>query len=192
MSFRRGFKAEAERLAAQLRGDAGVLGDGPLPLDRLAGLLKARIVAADKLVPRSRLAQLNALQDDAFSACTFSFDDESVVVFNPLHLKGRQNSDIAHELAHLALGHTLRRIERIGAFSFFTCDADQEAEANWLAGALLLPRGVLLQSLHRALGAEQIAAQYEVSPQMANYRLKSTGVATQFERARRLRGTPAL
>src|SRR5437870_5741494 len=129
MSFRRGFKSEAERLAEELRKQAGVAPESVLHLGRLADLLNARLVSADALVSVARLAELRAIQDDAFSACTFTFDTGSVVVFNPLNSKARQASDVAHELAHLALNHRLRRTERVGPFAFFTCDPDQESEA---------------------------------------------------------------
>src|SRR5579862_2519260 len=119
MSLRRGFKAEAERLAEQLRTQAGAKDDSSLDLDQVAALLKARIVPGDSVLSRARFLELKALQDDAFSACTFSFPGEAVIVFNPLNVLGRRNSDIAHELSHLALDHRLRRTERIGSFSFF-------------------------------------------------------------------------
>jgi hypothetical protein len=31
-------------------------------------------------------------------------------------------------------------IQQVGGLSFFTCDPDEEQEANWLAGCLLLAR----------------------------------------------------
>lgn len=187
MSFRRGFKAEAERIAEGLRSDAGITGIGPADLDAIAGTLNARILAADTLVPRSRLLELRAIQEDAFFACTITLPNESVVVFNPLCERARQRSDIAHELAHLALNHPLRRTERVDAFTFFTCDPDQEAEANWLGGALLLPRSVLVR-LARRKSPEEIAEMCQVTLSMATFRLHSTGVALQLGRE----GRPAI
>src|SRR4051812_46970739 len=102
MSFRRGFKSDAERLAEELRRRLGVRVNEQMDLQELATILKARIVPADSLVPLARLAELKAIQDDAFSACTFTVGSESVIVFNPLNIGGRRNSDIAHELSHLA------------------------------------------------------------------------------------------
>jgi Zn-dependent peptidase ImmA (M78 family) len=190
MNFRRGFKADAERLATELRSRIGLIATEPLNQDRLADLLNARIVSADTLVPLARLAELKALQDDAFSACTFALDNGTVIVYNPLASLGRRNSDIAHELAHLALDHKLRRTEKIGAFPFFTCDADQEAEANWLAGVLLLPRAALVESLKRGLGVEEIASKYGTSSPMARFRMNSTGAYVQTQRARQLGSNP--
>jgi Zn-dependent peptidase ImmA (M78 family) len=189
MSFRRGFKADAERLAEELRGQLGLRPTDRIDLQKLAGMLNARIVSADVLVPIARLAELKAIQDDAFSACTFTLEKESIVVFNPLNVKGRRNSDIAHELAHVALSHKLRRTERIGAFPFFTCDADQEAEANWLAGVLLVPRAALVECMHRGLDIEAIASKFEVSEAMVRFRMHATGAALQLGRERLKRAT---
>ncbi len=186
MSFARGFKASAERLADELRSQAGVPADGAADLEAIAGVLGARIVAADTLVARGRLVELKAIQPDAFSACTFSLPEcGAVVVYNPLNAPERRNSDLAHELAHLALGHALRRIERLGAFSFLTCDADQEAEAQWLAAAMLLPRPLMLHYWRAGVGPEEIAARFGVSLQIVAFRINATGVALQHGRERR-------
>src|SRR5207245_8775387 len=43
--------------------------------------------------------------------------------------------------------------------SFFTCDPDEEQEANWLAGCLLLPRDLLVRSLRSGLDAVAIRSE---------------------------------
>jgi len=40
---------------------------------------------------------------------------------------------------HVVLQHTLRTIEKVGEMSFVTCDIEQEEEADWLGGCLLVP-----------------------------------------------------
>ena len=124
------------------------------------------------------------MQPGAFSACTFRIKGESVIVYNPLATAGRTQSDIAHEAAHLLLEHEVKTVKTIGELSFFTCDPDEEQEANWLAGCLLLPRPLLLSAARRGLNEEAIAERYNVSEQMAGYRLRSTGVARQVAAAR--------
>jgi hypothetical protein len=52
----------------------------------------------------------------------------------------------AHELAHIILDHDVCTIERVGNLKFLTCDVQQEEEADWLGGCLLLPRVVLLKA----------------------------------------------
>ena len=183
--MRRGFKSHAERLAAGIRLRHGSKVDEAVPLDGIATDLGVKVVAADELVPRDRLEALSAAQPDAFSAATFRRSDgEVVIVYNPLHSPGRVRSDQAHELAHIILDHSVQTVERAGSLKFLTCDLEQEEEADWLAGCLLLPRELLYVAAGRGLGAAEIAKQYGTSEPMARFRLNASGVLVQLGRAR--------
>jgi Zn-dependent peptidase ImmA (M78 family) len=182
--LRRGFKAEAERRAMALWSQAGSNTANALDLEVVAGLLDARIVLADTLVPRARLEELEEVQSYAFSACTFIVRDHPVVVLNPLRPPGRQRADAAHELSHIVLRHQMRVPEKVGSFTFFTGNADQEDEANWLAGCLLLPRQAVLRAAHTGMNAELIASHYQTTIEMARFRLNATGAAIQAQRGR--------
>lgn len=160
-------------------------------MDTFASDLDARIVPADKLVPIERLQELQELQSDAFSAATFRVGDgRRVIVYNPLHSLGRTRRNQAHELSHIALGHTLRTIEKVGELSFVTCDVEQEEEADWLGGCLLLPRPLLLKAAYQGKTAAQIADEHGTSETMARFRLNASGVLVQVGRARAARGRP--
>jgi len=186
--MRRGFKSEAERLADDFRERLGCDTDEAVPIDRLAEDLGVRLVPADALVPRSRLEELRDIQEDAFSAATFRLTDgERVVVHNPLHQLGRTRSNQAHELAHIALEHTLRTLEKVGTMTFLTCDVEQEEEADWLGGCFLLPRSVLLKAARSGKSAPQLAREYETSERMAHFRLNASGVLVQVGREKALR-----
>lgn len=183
--LRRGFKAEAERVAERLRSSIGLSARDPASPSQIAEQLGVEIRSADELIPAGHLRRLQQIQADAFSACTFRLPSSRVViVYNPLHSPARVRSDLAHELAHLILNHETRSIESVGTFTFFTCDADQEDEANWLAGCLLLPRALLLAAAKRGWTSEVIAKRYEVSEAMARFRLNSSGVLIQTRRAK--------
>lgn len=177
--MRRGFKAEAERLSDEIRDDLGLKKTDPLPLDRAAASLGAELRSAADLVDTSRLVEIDTLQPGAFSACTFNIGDRHVIVWNPLASPGRRTSDIAHELSHLLLKHAVKDVHTIGELTFFGCDPDEEQEANWLAGCLLLPRQLLVETLRAGATAADLADRYEVSLQMANYRIRATGVMRQ-------------
>jgi Zn-dependent peptidase ImmA (M78 family) len=182
---RRGFKSEAERHAAAVRERLGCTDGEPVPLDALARDLGVKLVPADQLVPIEKLEELQDLQADAFSAATFRVrDDRIAVVYNPLHAEGRTRSNQAHEFAHIILGHTLRTVEKVGDLSFPTCDVEQEEEADWLAGCLLLPRPLLVQAAWDGKTAEQIAMEQGTSEQMARFRLNASGVLVQMGRAK--------
>jgi Zn-dependent peptidase ImmA (M78 family) len=187
--MRRGFKSEAERRATEIRERLGCGDNDPVRLDALARDLGVRMVSADKLVPIARLEELQELQADAFSAATFRLTDgRRIVVYNPLHSPGRTRSNQAHELAHIALGHTLRTVEKIGDQSFVTCDVEQEEEADWMGGCLLLPRPVLLRAAYDGKTAAQIAEEHGTSETMARFRLNASGVLVQVGRARAAKG----
>ncbi|MEU8251841.1 ImmA/IrrE family metallo-endopeptidase [Nonomuraea sp. NPDC048916] len=190
--MRRGFKAEAERLADRTRAQMGIAPAEPASVRALAHHLNVEIVSADQLIDLHKLQALSAAQEGAFSAATFHLSaDHVVIVCNPLNDPARTNSDIAHELAHLLLGHQVRELQTIAGHIFLTCDPDQEEEANWLAGCLLLPRQVLLREAFADATPDAIATKYHVSTQMARFRLNASGVNLQVRRARQARsGTP--
>jgi hypothetical protein len=112
--------------------------------------------AADQLTAIAKLEALEEIQPGALSACTVTRGDRHVIVYSPLASPGRRQSDIAHEVAHLLLGHAVKEIQQVGGLCFFTCHPDEEQEANWLVGCLLLPRQLLCQ-------AQQVATQLVLS-----------------------------
>ena len=183
--MRRGFKSEAERVADRIRSALGQGAAKSLDPEAVAAYLGAKVVAADTLVARAKLEQLEAIQDDAFSAVTFKLPDSRiVVVYNPLHKLGRRRSDVTHELSHLILKHETRTIEMVASHSMFTCNPEQEEEADWLAGCLLLPRTLLLASARSGMSASDIANANGVTVSMARYQLNASGAVLQARRGR--------
>ena len=183
--MRRGFKAWAEQLAEETRRDMGLKPIDRLDAEVLATHAGAKVRSADELTSLSKLKKLEALQPGAFSACTFQVSRRPIIVYSPLASAARTQSDIAHEVAHLLLGHELQTVLELDGVSFFTCDPDEEQEANWLAGCLLLPRKLLLQAAHRGLSPADISQQYGVSRPMAEFRLRATGVFRQLQGGKR-------
>ena len=179
----RGFKADAERRAIALRAELGLEPTDALHPKDLAAHLNVGFRLADELVPREALESLDRLQPGCFSACTLRGPDNGpVIVVNPLNSQGRQLSDAMHELSHILLRHETRRLERIAGLVFLTCDAAQEEQADALGSTLLLPRPLLVAAHARGMSATAIARAYEVSEQLARWRLNATGVAIQIRR----------
>lgn len=188
--MRRGFKAEAERLAERTRTQMGLRPHDQPNIRQLAKHLSVELIPADHLVERARLEELERIQPRAFSAATFLLPDErTVAVFNPLREPGRINSDIGHELSHILLSHAVREIQQIAGHTFITCNHEQEEEATWLAGCLLLPRSLLLREARNGTTAEAIADKYQVSLHMARFRLNTSGVLLQTRRTQANRST---
>lgn len=198
--MRRGFKAEAERHAAHLRAAVGATEYETIRLPALARHLKVAVLSAERVLGGlGLLTALHQEQPGVWSAAMLPVHGRTVVVYNPITLEGelldpvraqrdgRTRSNVAHELAHLVLRHELRQIQRIGEHTFFACDHEQEEEANWLAGALLLPRALLVAAARRGETDEQIGKANFVTTQMATFRLNTTGARMQA--ARRARRT---
>lgn len=181
--MRRGFKAEAERRADALRAVLGVSPREAMKAEVLAVHLGLEVRSAADLVDIDRLHEIERLQPGAFSACTFEIGTRRVIVWNPLSTAARTQSDIAHEISHILLNHEVKRLERVGSFTFFSCEPEEEQEANWLAGCLLLPRSLLARVGRET--PEAIAAQFGLSREMVNYRLRATGIVRQNAAAQR-------
>lgn len=184
MTLRRGFKTLAERLAMDVRAAIEAPLDERLDLDAVAAHVGATVLPASDLVPIERLREIERIQAFAFSACTFEIKGRAFVVYNPLHRSERTTSDVSHELAHIVLEHELREVAYIDGVPFRTCKPDQEEEATTLAGALLLPRPLLLAAARSDQTPEQIAAPLGVTTEMARFRWNTTGVARQVAAAR--------
>ncbi|MBP9051102.1 MAG: ImmA/IrrE family metallo-endopeptidase [Ilumatobacteraceae bacterium] len=179
MTLRRGFKADAERQAAQVRKELGLASHDCLDPRDLARHLSISLVDAAQLVNIEELEELERLQAFAFSAATFEVEGRKIIVVSPLRNIARQNSDIAHELAHVMLKHDLSEIREVDGMPFRTCRPDEEEEATAFGGTLLLPRPLLLSAARRQATIEQIASQYNVTVEMARFRYNTTGVAKQ-------------
>jgi Zn-dependent peptidase ImmA (M78 family) len=191
VTLRRGFLAEAEREAKRIRAELGLGPGEPVDVSQIAKHLGIRVISADELIDDARLHDLERVQAFAFSACTFDIDGTMVIVVNPLRTPARRASDIAHELAHLLLAHQLDEIRSVGGVPFRTCRPDQEEEATNLGGTLLLPRLLLLSAVRRGLDDQAIAAQYDVTTEMARFRVNRTGVRRQLRSTRQRRDTGA-
>ena len=122
---------------------------------------------------------------DSWSAVTLTEGSKGVIILNSAHSNARSASDLMHELAHLIVGHKPGRIDitEDGALLLNTYDKQQEDEANWLAGCLLLPRPALLWMKKRRMAQQVAAAHFGVSMEMLIYRIRVTGVDNQFRRA---------
>ena len=72
----------------------------------------------------------------------------TAIIINPRHSRGRQSSTLMHELAHVMLKHVPVRVDVSASGMLLLSDysEDAEAEADWLAAAMLLPRDALIRA----------------------------------------------
>jgi hypothetical protein len=184
--FRRGFKAWCEETALNVRQHQGLPATAPLSPHLLASELRVAVVQPSDLKDLSAdvCRRLLGKHSDCWSAMTIP-GKRPLIVYNPAHSAARQNSDLMHELAHVLLGHKPTRvfIDPHTGLALRTHDKEQEEEASWLAGSLMLPREVLLHIKANSISDEAACRQYGVSAKMLTYRMNVSGVNIQQKRA---------
>ena len=92
------------------------------------------------------------------------------IVLNTAHDITRQRNDLMHELAHVELRHVAARVEVSGSGLLLLSDysEEQEQEADWHAGALLLPRDAILRLRGRARPRKRSPPILVLAPNCAN------------------------
>lgn len=174
MKFRRGFKTEANQIATEIRTELGLSKIAPFDPWALAEHLAIDILPLSEMLNEAPTVThfLNEGQD-TFSAMTVFYGTARLIIHNDKHSKGRQNSNISHELSHALLQHpAMPPLSELGLRNF---NPKLEDEANWLAGTLLIPEPVALNIARQKLNINAAAYQYGVSTQMVQYRLNVTG-----------------
>ena len=138
--FRYGFKAEAERYADDYRSELSIAPHGPLCPRKLADHLCVPIfgIKANKRLPSEISRYWTNHPKNPFSGLIISDGSYKEIHHNDGSHPRRQNSNLAHELAHVILDHDMDvPIKENGERAY---DRTAEEEARWLGGALLLPR----------------------------------------------------
>ncbi|MGP3960739.1 ImmA/IrrE family metallo-endopeptidase [Nonomuraea sp. 3N208] len=115
-----------------------------------------------------------------WSAITVRTPNVPVIINNPQHSAGRQNSNITHELAHLILKHRPGAIQTIYGCVMRDFDEVQEAEAALLGEALLVPCVSLEWAARRQMDLPMTARWLGASEDLVRYRANATGVKRQY------------
>lgn len=188
--MRYGFKAEAERISIGARELLGLNADDPIDPWAYAAARGVVVLDMDKLKLETRHRdQLLVRDNESWSGLTLKLDDRFFVVINPTHQMGRQRNTLMHEIAHIHLGHTPARVDFSTSGMMLLSDypVDQEDEADWLASAILIPRDSLYSLRRAGKNSEDIASIFGVSKQLADWRIRMTGVDTQLRRTMSVR-----
>lgn len=184
--FERGFKTWCENTAVGIRKKIGLASTSPLSPDTLAQQLGVIIWKLDSVpgLDTGVMSYLSSADGDEWSAVTVEANNKKIIVINPSHSEARQASDLMHELAHVILSHGAAKVFMTPeGYALRDFDEKQEAEANWFAGCLLLPREALADCLYKRKTADEALEEYGVSKQLYTYRQNMTGVRKQFRRA---------
>ncbi|MGE2721223.1 ImmA/IrrE family metallo-endopeptidase [Mycolicibacterium celeriflavum] len=183
MALRRGFKAEANSTADEVRGELGLSFRDPLDPLQLAAHLDIPVIGLAQLknAPQG-VEYFTQVEPSAFSAITVFDGRRRLIVHNDGHAPGRRNSNVAHELAHGLLLHPpTPALDDRGCRHW---NQDIEDEASWLAGALLVPERTALWIARGRQTPEEAAEEFGVSAQMMRWRLNVTGAGKRAQGGR--------
>lgn len=133
------------------------------------------------------MRQLRVIDPDSWSAMTINEGGALGVVLNPEHRGGRQPNDLMHELSHIELKHVPARVDisDSGLLLLSNYSDEQEQEADWYSGAMLLPRTAMLHHRSQGCSVDDLSKIYGVSTVLCEWRLRMTGVDVQIGRSRR-------
>jgi Zn-dependent peptidase ImmA (M78 family) len=183
--LRRGFKTLAEQIAIELRAELELGVSDRLDCRRLASHLCIPVSPVTALLDWGvSISDLDLVTGTGgcLSAMTQFRGTRCSIFYNPQHSAGRTANSIAHELAHVILEHTPG--PAIGSDGSREFDPRQEAEADWQAGALLVPRPGALWWLERGGDFTGGADHFGVSAELFSWRAHQTGVVRQLAHRR--------
>ena len=175
-NFRRGFVTEAEEYAKEYRVELELKPNQPLSPWKLADLLAVPLVPLSRLAPTAPtvVQHFQGLGRSKMSAFVLPYQDtERHILYNDSHHIHRQASSIAHELAHIILGHPLR--PPLDGEGRRNSDPTLEREADRLGLTLLVPRPAALKIAMQGISYENASKIYGVSTSVIKMRVDSSG-----------------
>lgn len=180
----RGFKEYAVDLAVKVRRRVSCGTDAPLPVSELAEVYGLKLVPMEGLDCDPRVLQYFIYERPSkLSGLVVPGDESFAVLINPSDSADRQVSTISHESSHVILSHDPGLAFTVGNECVSRRSQEQEQEASWLSGELLLPRHVARQAVFDDIDIVELAASFGVSVDMARWRTNICG-ASQMRRNR--------
>lgn len=181
--MRRGFKTQAEAIAMELRDEMDLGPHDRMDCTALAAHLAIEVVRVTALVGAGAIAEdVNCMVSDemGFSAMTVYRGTKCKIFYNPFHADTRTANSVAHEISHVVLEHEPGPVLTVKGTRYW--NQTQEDEADWLAGAILVPREGALRWLATGGDMTAGASHFGVSAQLFAWRANHTGVVTQLRR----------
>lgn len=180
--FRHGFKSTAEKTSINLRQECGLQPFEKLCGFKLASHLAIRVTDPISIgLPKNEARELMD-KSSGWSALTVELSPEQkIIIHNIQQSRRRQQSNLMHEMAHIICGHEFPKICLTDSvLNMRHYSKTQEAEAEWMGGALQLPRNALSYWIKRNYSLDDLADYFEASKQMVRFRYNVTGLFKQF------------
>lgn len=116
-------------------------------------------------------------------------DGSRICILNSRHDPRRIKITLMEEVAHILLRHSpIGLTLSMDGLRMRGYDKKQEHEAYGVGAAALLPWGAFFPAINRGMAVDGLAEQFEVSPQLVEYRIKITGAHTLYRARQRGRG----
>lgn len=183
-------KSALKRLAVELRTEVGCGPHDRFDPYRLADLYGVAVHRLSDLdCSDAALTHFRVTRSDVFSGALVPLvTGGAVIIENDAHSPERRRSTASHEMAHLALEHKFEAGLADDARRCRLTNKEQEAEAAELGGELLLPYEAAKFLAIRSISDEDAAKRFDVSVEIAAWRLNSTGARKMAERWKRKNG----
>nr|WP_300144509.1 ImmA/IrrE family metallo-endopeptidase [Propionicimonas sp.] len=179
--MRRGFKTQAKQLALDLRGEIGLNAHQPFDPYRFASAYGIPVIQLSTLEGAARDHFLRA-DDSPLSGALIPVGTGVVILENDAQPLTRRRTTMCHELAHVVLEHefgvSLSDERRCGL------GGDQEEEADWLSGEMLIPTDGAFRLARANATDEQAAMAFTVSLAVARWRMNHSGARKVVARTR--------
>lgn len=154
-------RADCESLALDLRKELKLTAAQRLNPSALARHLGIPVRPLDSFAEATpdAVAQLRSEEElHSFSAVTVVFGRRRMIVYHPDHDRRRHVSSVAHEVSHILLDHDPAPLPLFDSKGRrISVSLEEECEADYLAGAILVPRCVVPVVMERC-GADLIRA----------------------------------
>lgn len=189
MKFERGFKAHANKIALEVRGELGLAPHAPLCPWILAEHLAIPVFPMKKLAEEKPclvgdVDYLSHAGSRVFSAITVFDGCKRIIVHNDSHAPTRQRSDLAHELGHALLMHPPHPPFCSDGKRMF--DKKLESEAGWLGPVLLIPNEAAHWAVAEGFAEVDAAQHYGVSLDLLRFRFGVSGARMRRDRLKGL------
>jgi hypothetical protein len=188
VALRRGFKTWCENAARGYRRELELSPVAPLDPRVLAQHLGVTIWTPGEIpgINPKDVHHLTVVARESWSAATLRNGNASLIIINNGHALTRQNNSLVHEIGHVVLRHEPAKmyVTPDGHMMMSEYNPIHEGEADWFAGAILVPRDALLDATARGLTDQAAADYFGVSSAVVQMRRNLTGVDVQLSRRR--------
>ena len=169
-------KAALGRLAAELRSEMGLAEDDPFDPYAWGIAYGVPILSLAEVSASERAVRRFAVErPELWSAALIQNGHGQVVVYNAAHSMVRVRSNLAHEVAHIAAEHAMTSAWMTDSGGCGGTSQVHEKEAAELAGAILIPAERAKVHAIKGRNAADLALTYQVSVEMAQWRMRASG-----------------